>query len=506
MSPARSGDSGRVPPARRAPGGPVARSLWRHRPFVVLWLARIVSVAGGMASMVAVQWWVLQATGSAQWMATTNAAVTLVMALVGLPAGVLVDRVHRGRFFLALELGRGAVMAALAALLLGGHATLPAVMALLALDAAGLALFMPLNSAIWPELVPAHQLAAANGLVATGESVGRIVGPAVGGLLATRHPGWAALTDAVSYAVSALALVAAGALGWAAPGSPAGAAGRTPRAGIQAESGGPGTAPAGTAAEAAGEAPKPAAGRRAGFAVQFRQGMAAVVGRPDLGPFFLLVSALNLAFSMAFVLIPVVVEEVLQGGPQTLGWVQAAFALGAIAGGLWAGSGRIPRRATAWFRMLSVQALLGAALGSSRWLLLSLAVAWTFGLLNALVNVAVSTLLQESVEPGLRGRVFGLLFTVAMILQPLGQMTGGILADRMPVAWVFAISSLLVVTSLVVAWWRAPSLRSFLDRLPAPAAVAAPGTGPGTGGDGLPAGGGPAPSPAPAPPGREVNP
>lgn len=426
------------PPSPQGPAGPgpAAPSLWLHRPFVVLWLARIVSVAGGMASMMAIQWWILESSGSARWMAGANAVVTLVMALVGLPAGVLVDRWHRGRFFLALEIGRGLVMAALAVLLFTGRATIPTVLALLALDAAGLALFMPLSSAIWPELVPASQLAAANGLVATGESIGRIAGPAMGGVLASRHPGWAALVDAVSYVVSAVAIVAAGALAWKAPSSKASPAGVT--------GGGP------------------AGGRT--FAAQFREGWAAVFGRPDLGPFFILVSVLNLAFSASFVLIPVVVQRVLRGGPEALGWLEASFAVGAVTGGVLAGAGRVPRRSWAWVQLAVLQAVLGTVIGSSRWLGVSLAAGWIFGVANALVNVAATTMLQEAVAPELRGRVFGLLYTVAMILQPVGQMAGGILADRVPVPAVFAATTALTVLALAAAWWRAPAMRTLLDR------------------------------------------
>ncbi|EKP95664.1 MFS transporter [Thermaerobacter subterraneus] len=454
-------------PARNAtPAGPSTRkaasppSLWRRRPFVVLWLARIVSVAGGMANMMAIQWWVLETTGSAQWMASVNAVVTLVMAVAGLPAGVLADRWHRGRFFLILEVGRGLVMAALAALLFTGRATLPAVLALLAVDAAGLALFVPLSSAIWPELVPPQQLAAANGLVATGESVGRIAGPALGGVLASRHPGWAALADAVSYAVSAVAILLAGALGWKAPSpsSPdetAGRPGTASEAGAAAISeagGGAGSRPAG-----------PATGSHRSFAAQFREGVAAVFGRPDLGPFFILVSVLNLAFAASFVLIPVVVQRVLQGGPQVLGWIQASLAVGALAGGLLAGTGRGPRRARGWMQLIVLQALLGAVLGSSRWLPASIAAGCLFGVVNALVNVAATTMLQQAVTPDLRGRVFGLLYTVAMILQPLGQMAGGTLADRVPVPMIFATTALLTVLAVAAAWWRAPAMRTLLD-------------------------------------------
>ncbi|HEY8415275.1 MAG TPA: hypothetical protein VIK99_05825 [Thermaerobacter sp.] len=133
--------SGTVGPGGAEPEGRAVAVIWRNRPFLVLWLARIVSVTGSMASMIAVPWWVLDVTGSARAMAAAGALVTVVLALVALPAGVWVDRLHRDRLFLALELARGAITATLAAALLGGRATVPLVFTLLAADAAAMALF-----------------------------------------------------------------------------------------------------------------------------------------------------------------------------------------------------------------------------------------------------------------------------------------------------------------------------------------------------------------------------
>lgn len=135
-----------------------------------------------------------------------------------------------------------------------------------------------------------------------------------------------------------------------------------------------------------------------------------------------------------------------------------------MTGGVLAGAGRVPRRSWAWVQLAVLQAVLGTVIGSSRWLGVSLAAGWIFGVANALVNVAATTMLQEAVAPELRGRVFGLLYTVAMILQPVGQMAGGILADRVPVPAVFAATTALTVLALAAAWWRAPAMRTLLDR------------------------------------------
>jgi len=86
------------------------------------------------------------------------------------------------------------------------------------------------------------------------------------------------------------------------------------------------------------------------------------------------------------------------------------------------------------------------------------------GAANALVNALGLTALQWMIPAELRGRVFGLLFTFAMVLQPLGQLAGGALADRFPLPYVFAGAGLSVVAVLAVAWVRAPELRDIVER------------------------------------------
>ncbi|HEY8394041.1 MAG TPA: MFS transporter, partial [Thermaerobacter sp.] len=414
-----------------------------------LWLARIVSVTGGMASMMAMQWWVLDVTGSAQAMAALGALFTVVVAAVSLPAGVWVDRLQRGRLFLALELARGVFMAALAAALLSGRASIPLVFTLLALDAAAMALFMPLSTAIWPELIPAARLTAANALVAAGENVGRIAGPALGGLLAARHAGWAAAANAVSYLLSAVAVLLAGALGWSRPARPA--VGAPVAAGATLT--------------------------RSSFRDEVLSGLRVVFGRQDLGAFFILVSFLNLTFGAAFVLIPVLGRDVLQAGPQGLGWLQAAMAAGGLAAGALAGWRSLPTSTPLWMGLLLAEAGLMGTLGWFPVLAVNCGLLFLVGAANALVNTLALSALQWMIPAELRGRVFGLLFTFAMVLQPLGQLAGGAMADRFPLPWVFAGAGLSVVGVLAVAWVRAPELRDIVERARQAGGTVAAGNG-----------------------------
>ena len=98
---------------------------------------------------------------------------------------------------------RGAVQAALAVLLLSGHAHIWELCVGEALYGAAAAFFGPASTALVPETVPAAQLQQANSLLGLPPSFFGVAGPAAGGvLIAVFGPGWLFAADAASFFVS----------------------------------------------------------------------------------------------------------------------------------------------------------------------------------------------------------------------------------------------------------------------------------------------------------------
>jgi MFS family permease len=110
---------------------------------------------------------------------------------------------------LSADLLRLVVEAAVAALLLTGHARVWELAVASAFVSIGTAFEGPASTSLVPELVPADKLQQANSLLQMSVSGSAVLGPALSGLMvAAIGPGWAFVLDAASFAGSAAFLVA----------------------------------------------------------------------------------------------------------------------------------------------------------------------------------------------------------------------------------------------------------------------------------------------------------
>ena len=180
-----------------SPWSPLQQPVFR-----ALWIASVVSNVGTWMQNVGAAWLMTLLTPSPMVVALVQAATSLPVFLVALPAGALADVVDRRRLLL---LTQGWMLLAAAAL---GVATLLGAMTpmiLLGLTFAlglGAAMNGPAWQAIVPELVPPAELQEAVALNGAGFNVARAVGPALGGVIvAAAGPGAVFLLNAASFVV-----------------------------------------------------------------------------------------------------------------------------------------------------------------------------------------------------------------------------------------------------------------------------------------------------------------
>lgn len=192
-----------VPPKPAGGFAPLRQSV-----FAVLWAATILGNTGSFMRDVASSWIVTDLSASPAAVAMIQAAGTLPIFLLAIPAGVLSDILDRRKFLIAIQLMLGSVSATLVVLSHFGLLTVNLLVGFTFIGGIGAALMAPTWQAIVPELVPKRDLKSAVALNSLGINVARSIGPALGGLMLAGFG--AAVTygaDVLSYVFVIAALV-----------------------------------------------------------------------------------------------------------------------------------------------------------------------------------------------------------------------------------------------------------------------------------------------------------
>jgi MFS family permease len=149
---------------------------------------------------VGAQWLMGDLGGSALQIALVQAAITLPVFLIALPAGALGDIVDRRKVLLASQSLMLAAAAVLAFVALSGAASPWLLLGLIFALGIGQGLTLPSWQAIVPELVEHGEITSAAALAGVNNNLSRAVGPALGGLVvAAAGPGWTFALNAVSF-------------------------------------------------------------------------------------------------------------------------------------------------------------------------------------------------------------------------------------------------------------------------------------------------------------------
>lgn len=176
----------------------------RHRAVRILWMAAVVSDIGTWVQLIVVGSLVAAGTGSAVRTGLVALATFMPQGISSPVGGLLADRFDRRKVFASALVGQ-AVLTGVLAIVLGAGVREPGVLTLLILlgSAAG-ALGAPSYAALQPDLVPPDELMAMVSLGVYSWNSGRIIGPAVGTVLAAAvGPAWTIAFNAVSFLVLA---------------------------------------------------------------------------------------------------------------------------------------------------------------------------------------------------------------------------------------------------------------------------------------------------------------
>lgn len=180
-------------------------AVLREEPqYRLLFGSQALSILGDRVTSVALPFAVLATGGGVGDVALVSAAQFLPFVVLALPAGVWADRLDRKRILIVSDLVRLVCQLVAASLLLGGGATVPALVTIAAVYGAADAFFAPAFTGLLPATVSPVNLQPANALRGLAFSLANIGGPIVAGLLIAYAggPGGALLFDALTFVAS----------------------------------------------------------------------------------------------------------------------------------------------------------------------------------------------------------------------------------------------------------------------------------------------------------------
>ena len=381
-------------PARLDP----LRSAFAHRDFRLFTSGNVVSNLGTWVQRMSVGWLAWELTHSGTWLGIVVFADMFPTVLLAPITGAVADRVDRLRALRAVQALNLVQAAALAWFTLSGAITIEILTALTAIGGAILAFGQPLRLAIVPSLVARRDLSSAIGINALVFNGARVVGPMIAALLIVRFGvGWSFVFNAVSF-VAFLAVLSR----------------------IRLEH---------RERLAAARAVRDIPG-------EIAEGYAYAARHPGIGPMLAILTLVAVCGRPFLELLPGFADAVFGRGAEGLAWLTSAAGAGAMLGGLWLAQ----RGAVAGLTATTVSAiallgamLIGFAATDIFWLALPCAAVAGFALI--VVGVGEQTLLQNAVDPGLRGRVMSLYGMINRGAPALGALIMGTLSSWVGLQW-----------------------------------------------------------------------
>ena len=400
--------------------GRTFRSLHEHRNYRLFFAGQIVSVAGSWMQNTALAWLVIELSGSPLAVGALAFCRFLPFTVLGLVAGVVVDRFDTRRLVIASQAAAMIVSIALAAATLLGVASLPVVYVLAALGGVTLALDAPGRQTLTYQMVGPRGLPNAVALNSGLFNASRVIGPALAGLLiAAVGTGLCFVVNAFSFLAVLLALQRL----------------------RQSE-----LVPVDRDISL-------------GVVAGIREGVRWARSSRPTRVVLTVVTILSAVGFNFHVLVPLLASDTLRVGAETFGLLAAVFGAGAVVGAL----------VTASLHTVTIRTFLCGTFAFGALLLLlagvrsvgsAMVVLFALGLCFTLFTASANSLVQLAAPAQLRGRVISLYLFAFAGLTPVGGLVAGLLAEVGGTPLAFSVSGVVGVGAAV---WAAFALRG-IDR------------------------------------------
>ncbi|MBN3891117.1 MAG: MFS transporter [Nostoc sp. JL31] len=395
----------------------------RSKNFQLFFAGQGISLIGTWMTQLATIWLVYDLTNSPLMLGVVGFSSQIPSFFLAPFGGVFVDRFSRYRTLIGTQILAMIQSLTLAALALTGVIEVWQIIALSLFQGFINALDAPARQAFVPELVEHREdLANAIAINSTMVNGARLIGPAIGGLLIARvGTGYCFLIDGLSYIAVIAALLAMQVKPWknsVTDGNP-----------LQ----------------------------------KVKEGFVYAFSFPPIRAILLLSALVSLMGLQNTILVPVIAEQVLKGGAESLGFLMAASGVGALTGGIYLatrqtilGIGKLIALAPA---ILGIGLI---AFSLSKFLPLSLFTMLFVGLGTILQIAASNTFLQTIVEDDKRGRLMSLYTMSFLGMIPVGNLLGGLLASHIGAPNTLIIDGIACILGSLIFSRQLPALRKIM--------------------------------------------
>jgi MFS family permease len=392
------------------------KSLRKHRNYRLFFTGQVISVSGTWMQNVAMYWLVLTLTHDPFAVGILSFARFGPFTLFGLMSGVIADRLDNRKTVIVTQSVQMVLGAALAIDVLAGHAVAWHVYLIAALTGTALVLDAPARQSLTFQMVGRDELPNAVALNSTLFNIGRVGGPALGGVvIAAVGVGWCFAANAVSFlaVLTSLLMMRPSEL------FPIVRKGR----------------------------PTMIRGIREGLSyARHSRGVLVILG--------MMVVFASLSFNFS-ILLPVLAKHTLDAGPRTFGVLSASFGLGALVGALFAAT--ISR--ASWKTMFigaAGFALCELAIAPMRSASVDVVLLFVCGIFFTSYTANSNSRIQLDTPDHLRGRVLSLYYYAWNGLAPLGGLIIGWLSAHGGTQLAFSVAG---AAGLVMAVFGAIVLR-----------------------------------------------
>jgi predicted MFS family arabinose efflux permease len=372
----------------------------------------MVSEAGTQVSHLAFPLLMLLLTNSPTQAGLMGALRAVPYVALALPAGALVDRWNRRVVMVVCDTGRALCLGSVA-VALAAHALVPGQLYLIALIEGILGVVVELAYvSCLPRVVPTEQFSQATAWESTLNGGASLAGPPLGGLLYAINAALPFIADAVSYAVSVIAMLCV----------------RTP---LQETRSAP----------------------RESMAREIRMGLAWLWRQPAIRMLALLSGLLNVVAPEASALLVIILAQRQHASSAVIGLIFAGIGIGYIIGSLLT---EVIRRRLAFRRIMAGTGWLfvffwcAFALGIDNLALLAV-VSLLFAITDPIYDITQFSYRMVLIPDALQGRVNSAYRVIARATPPLGLALMGILLQHTSALATIALLSVFPLTMAILA-------------------------------------------------------